>query len=594
MRCLGQFIGCLLVLMVIIITPAVIWLFVFWNVGLDAATYTDALNEDAYEQMALLAVPAIADLTRHTGEYGDRGEQAGMLAAIVVKLDNDEWEAAAGDWIDPDWVRQTLDSNINNLTDYLRYETDMLNVEINFTPVVRVLEEEDVEGSILGIVEDMPFCSEDQDQEMAAFLNDDTFSSFPSCYPGATSRETVVNLLIDNAEAILDHPEDTPPNVRALLQLTELSSEDIMAEEDIALITRQVVRQLEAEKQCSLREEEELSAFLRGERDDFPSCDPGSSGRDTLQATLTTATDVMLEALEEVRQPGGRYILNIREQVAKDEGSEFNPDYAEADRVLNEARQGFYAIDNIIVVILLFPVMLLSLVIVFAVRSAKQFFFWMGMPLLAVGIFTLLPLIPWIYGMLYGPDADISGNSGSEYVLGLRFQRLMFSAFSAPILIAVLAMLATGFVFILLSSLLRDPDKTQKQQVFYVMPSVGQSPQPSGFPQGQFVQPPPPPQAPTPPAPSPLPKPKPSPPPTPPASQPDADMQIITPTPVPVDNDDDATSDVPEDQKPDSHATSMAPTKKKSSAVERFKDELDSPNMPDEQTFIPPSDDKEN
>lgn len=597
MRCLGQFIGCLLVITVMAIAPAVIWFFVFWNVGLDANTYTGALDDDTYEEMATMVLPAFAQVVRHSGEQGLNGEQAGTLSEIIIHFEYDEWEEVAGDWIDPEWVRTTIESNINQATDYLRYENDRLDFEINFTPIARVLEEEDVVGSIMSIIEGMPACNDVQDREMANFLEGD-FASFPDCDPGATSREAIASLLFDNARAILEHPEDTPSNVQVLLELTDLSTDELEAEDNIADVSNEVLRFVQRQDRCTESEENELHAFLSGEGDTFPNCDPGYSGRDTIRTVLLGGIEAMQNQLEDIRRPGApsdsTYVLNLRDEAAKEAGTASVPDYEEADRVINETRQAFYFVDNTIVVILLFPVMLLSLVMIFAVRSSKQFFFWMGIPLLGTAIFTLLPLLPWIYGMLYGPGADIGVNNSPDYALGLRFQRLMFSAFSAPILVAVLITLVAGFIFILLAGLLKEPGKKQ-QQVFYVMPGT----QSSGFPQGQFVQPPVPPQPPTPAAPprvprapGPPPKPKPPSPPPSPAARLSSDIEIITPTPVDY--------EVPNDQTfiPDSHATNIdhqPPPERKSSAVERFKDELDSPDVPDGQTFIPPADDdKEN
>jgi hypothetical protein len=168
---------------------------------------------------------------------------------------------------------------------------------------------------------------------------------------------------------------------------------------------------------------------------------------------------------------------------------------------------------------------------------------------------------------------------------------LLFSALSPEILGASLVLLVLGFIMLILAAIVRNPPAQQAQQVYYVLPGGGQQPIP--YPTGQYVptggsSTPTPAYVPTPPgkrSPK-AQKPSQSPPrPSmdyiqtgaprsgrPPGATPrraqdhkDVDqsipVEVITPTPV--------------------------PGSKTPSGIDRFKDDLEQSDIPNDQTFIP-------
>ncbi len=375
MRCLGRIIGIILILVIMVIAPCAIWTFAFWNVGTDAEAYTDSLDDQAYEQMVLLVVPGIAELIRET-ETGGRSQEAGVLADVITNMESDEWEAIASDLLDPEWLRETINANLDNISAFGRFETDELIIHVDVEPIALALDENHQE-LITGIMQN-----------------------------------------IDNWDS------------------------------------------------CTNAQRTQLIEYINGQNSEFVACNPGISSQSQVRDALSSSIDAILSRLQEVRD----YEFDLRTEAAKDTDGGL----AEVDENLNDMRRGLFFIDRTIVVLLLIPIMLLSLIVVVAVRSAKEFFFWMGLPLIGAGLATTVPLFPWIYGMAYGHNSAPGFIKDPEVELGFHFQRWLFSAFAQPIGIAILSMLAVGFIFIVIAAALKGP--REEQQVFYMVPGAHGTP----------------------------------------------------------------------------------------------------------------------
>ncbi|MCB9437236.1 MAG: hypothetical protein H6673_09640 [Anaerolineales bacterium] len=499
MRCLGRLFGCVLLVMVIAVIPAVLWVFTMWNIVSNADEYTSTLDEKAYEEMSLLVLPGVAQAVsdgRTSEQRTIEARQASFFARVILNLTPEEWEGAADGLIDPVWLQDNLNTNLINLFAFADYEVDTLDVSVDFSPVAAAF---DQHGDV---------------------LIDDIIAALESRSNCNAEQRDLYNEFIDQQSTL------TAPTTST-----------------------------------------------------FPNCNPGENILATMRTRLQEGQNAILAYLNELPD----YQWDLRQEAARAEGTSLE----EIDNTLAEIREAMFVMDQSLVAILFLPIMLLSLVVVVAVRSAREFFFWMGLPLVVSGVFTLFPLIPWMYGLLYNNDPGVV--SGSTYQLGFRAQRWAFSAFSQPILAEVLLLLGVGLVFLVLAGLIRE--RQPQQPIYYVMPGA------TGFPAGQYVQttatPTPQPMQVVSTTPPPQPKVKrPAPPPVPPLSQPSTPpkLKIKDKPPAPPrpkinlsdkrDTDGAAGDSKPIEVRyinPDQH----------SSAADRFKEQLSQPASPEDMTFIP-------
>ena len=400
MRCLGRCLGCLLVVIIIPTTMSAFWFFTMWDVMSNADAYTESLDDEAYEELAVLTLPLVAELVADA-ESGDDSDHAELFADVITNIDHDEWKEIIGDSIEPAWAKDLINRNLSNSLQYMRYETDELDISVDFSPVAAAISEN--QGDLL------------------------------------------INNMMD------------------------------------------AVQSWEA---CSQDETLQMATYLNGQSNTFPNCNPGGEYLPTMETQLQAGVVIIQNKLAEYPD----LAFDLRNEVELDQR------HRTADDLFSEARQGFFFIENTRPVMLLFPVMLFGLVMVVAVRSAKEFFLWGGITLILTGVFTLFPLMPWIYGLIDGGANDAPGFlfNRSEYELSFRLQRLLFEAFAQPIIVEVGAMLLIGFVFLVLAGFLRGPAQATETPVYYVM-SGGSTPTPQPmFPTGQYVQTSTPPPSPTP------------------------------------------------------------------------------------------------
>ena len=309
-------------------------------------------------------------------------------------------------------------------------------------------------------------------------------------YISADWVQTVLNVNLRSIRRYLDFETDEV-NIRADLTpvYNAISGDAGSALSDGVFAA---VRQLD---ECNDRQSETIDKLLQGDPDpSVPRCRPTESQLDLMQNFFNAGRMHIVAELETLED----FQLDVRQQAIDNDSIE------QFDRDAHDSRRGFFLIDRILPVILLAPVMLMALLVVISVRSAKGFFLWASFALIGSAFFTLLPLIPWIWGVIVDNPQDNSALTGSQdpaVELLVELQRVLLSAFTGPILSAVGLMAFIGIGFLLLAALLRGPQSNTQQQVYYVMP--GQTGQfgstgtpmpviyqtPPGTPQPQPVQP---------------------------------------------------------------------------------------------------------
>ena len=378
MRCLGRTIGCMLLSMIIMITPMAIWMVVAWG-GLinNVDSYVENLDDESYNDMAVLVIPAVAQFAGQN-ERGVQNEEIGdslsVFSNVIANLDGADWREIIDGKLDPEWVKDLLQTNLNYLIDYWNYETDYLVIEADFAPIVAVL-------------------SEDSGEQ----ITQDVFAA----YQNLDECDAIQNQLI----------EDTVTNQNNNM---------------------------------------------------LPKCYPNTENLERIQAQFVAGRDYMVARLTDLPDS----YLDVRAQQANADALE------QYDSNMHDVRRGFFMVDQALPVILLFPLMLLSLIVVITVRSAKGFFLWTSIALIGISFLTIFPLIPWMYGLIFNTtDSGLVRSNDAAFNLGLSVQRVLFGEFSGPILLSVGVMIFIGFGFLLLAALLRNPHATQPQQVYYYVPS---------------------------------------------------------------------------------------------------------------------------
>ncbi len=219
---------------------------------------------------------------------------------------------------------------------------------------------------------------------------------------------------------------------------------------------------------CSPDQEQQFAQFVNETADvAFPYCRPEDSAllsqlNPLLDSARLAAADQLpteLNVVEEMRQA-------LRER-ASDPAHQQAAEKAYSDEELNRFRSAVRLYKRLLPLTLMIPAVLLSLIVIVAIRSSKMFFRWMGWALIIGSLFTLLPLffLPFMArDMSFSSELESGFAAGGALiaeVVGSRMVKLLIGAFTWPILEQSAVLIAIGFFFTVLSVLLRDPDAPQ-------------------------------------------------------------------------------------------------------------------------------------
>ena len=214
---------------------------------------------------------------------------------------------------------------------------------------------------------------------------------------------------------------------------------------------------------CDPAQAEQFTAYINGVANTaFPYCRPESRDH---QATLLSLLDQArqeavaqfpqdLDVMEEMR------LATTQEMQAQ--GHSASTPFSDAD--LSQFRSVIRLWERLLPVVLLIPVALLSLIMIFAVRSFKTFFRWVGWALILGCLLTLTPLffLPFMVSETHFEteleSGFATGGALIAEVVGNRMFELLIGQFTWPVLIQAAILLVTGFIFTVLSVLFDDPD----------------------------------------------------------------------------------------------------------------------------------------
>lgn len=230
---------------------------------------------------------------------------------------------------------------------------------------------------------------------------------------------------------------------------------------------------------CTPEQEQQFEQFVNKTTGvEFPYCRPN---RSDLAQNLTGLLDTArLDAAKQIPQQ-----LNVVDEMRKAlSQATQNPadkkaaEKAYSDAELNRFRSGVRLYKRLLPLTLMIPAALLSLVVIFAIRSSKLFFRWVGWALIIGSLFTLLPLflLPFMaHDLSFSSELEegfATGGALISEVVGSRMIRLLVGAFTWPILEQSAILIGIGFFFTVLSVLVRDPDAPiEAVSVPYQVPS---------------------------------------------------------------------------------------------------------------------------
>lgn len=222
---------------------------------------------------------------------------------------------------------------------------------------------------------------------------------------------------------------------------------------------------------CTDTQRDDFTAFFNEQTEFIPSCQPGPLMSRQIEDGLYAGIDRLL-----VELPGdGRF--DLRQQLIEDDQASAD----EYDRSFQEMRRSTVLTDNALPIVIIVPVMFLGLIMLFAVRTGKEFFLWIGLSLIISAFFSIVPLFSWLYSLTQ-PIQEAANTSNSLSTLGTRafleVTRAIAGGLTTPILVVTFMMLAVGFVFLVLSSILNTPQPQQVQQIYYVPSSTTPTPTP--------------------------------------------------------------------------------------------------------------------
>ncbi len=225
-----------------------------------------------------------------------------------------------------------------------------------------------------------------------------------------------------------------------------------------------IQRMAESFPPCSPEANQQFEQFVAGLQGiEFPYCRPAAEQQQTVVMLIDNARR---EAVDQI--PAELNVVDemrrvTEEQVQQQHATDL-PHDPFSDAELNRFRSGVRLWKQLLPLMLMIPAALLSIVVIFAVRSSKTFFRWMGWSLVLGSLATLLPLffLPFIAQDL-NFEAELEGGFATggaliAEVIGNRLLRLLIGQFTWPILGQSTLLIVLGFVFTVISVLLSDPE----------------------------------------------------------------------------------------------------------------------------------------
>lgn len=411
LRCLGQMLGFMLLVTLVIWIPCAVYTVVSWDYMSKEDTYTN-LDREFYEKLRPLVIPSFLGVQIQGAEDDSETEKnLTVLRDAIDHTDADVWANISADLVSIDRVQEQFESNAVVAVEYFNDDREFFDVR----------------------------------------------------FDSAILRETLGGQQGRDA----------------------------------------VVRMMDSWDNCSSSQETEISQYLAGDTETFPFCQPRNPDNQAeMQQRLQGYMNVLADSLPD------QFIL--RNEITKGGDTTLT----EVDQSFEEVRKGVLFFDRLTPLAGLVPIMLFSLLVMVAVRSAKDLFLWGGLTFAVSGLFVFIPLFAWLSNLVSSPQA-IATNP-MEQLAGdaiIAFQRSIAQDMLGPLGVLGIGMLIIGVMGIVIAAVIRGPEEPPEQQMFYLTPNPNMAypqammpPQTQSFGSTPSPRPTPPP-VPRPPTPPPVPKP---------------------------------------------------------------------------------------
>jgi hypothetical protein len=251
---------------------------------------------------------------------------------------------------------------------------------------------------------------------------------------------------------------------------------DVIRERLMSSSGSDAIRQIEeALPPCTPDQEQQFQQFVDHEPEvEFPYCRPMDAAlREKLTVMLTVAKNNVAQDLSAELN-----LVDEMEQVAREEaikhGDPAPSTSTRAER--NQARASIRLWQHLLVLVFLIPAALLSMIVIVTVRSSKSFFRWMGGSVIIASLLTLVPLVFLalsVTSISHRSETQLreefaAGGQLAAEIVGNGMIRLVVGEFTWPVLEQAAILIGLGFVSLVISVLLTDPDAPPEEYVYAV------------------------------------------------------------------------------------------------------------------------------
>lgn len=211
---------------------------------------------------------------------------------------------------------------------------------------------------------------------------------------------------------------------------------------------------------CTREQEQQFDQFTRrAPGSEFPYCQPQNPAlRTELQRILDESRRQAADTL-----PNELDIIAEMEAASREHLEPGEDPFTKIE--LARFRATIRLWQQLLPLTLLVPIALLSLIVIFAVRSAKTFSRWMGWALIGGSLIALVPLflLPFIIHDLVDVEGEIEGGFATGgallgEIVSERMVRILVGEFLWPVLVQAAITVGVGFLAVVISVLLHDPD----------------------------------------------------------------------------------------------------------------------------------------
>lgn len=188
-----------LALIFMLLIASAVWGVNIANTAFKAETYTDTFSEqNVYENIVPLILPALAD-TFQIAEEDNPLPGTIQFRDVVDNLNQDDWNAIAGEIVPPDYLQQEAEENLEIYFDYTNGNRARLDIVFDTSVIRENLLAQPGDRMINRIFSSWATCDAAGEAQMNDFLTSGT-GEFPYCKPSDTRLQRQAFTVLNNAK----------------------------------------------------------------------------------------------------------------------------------------------------------------------------------------------------------------------------------------------------------------------------------------------------------------------------------------------------------------------------------------------------------